>query len=227
MAHFSIETNDSGAVRRILRDGETHSKGVSLEQLFSIVTLYFKAAEANIRLMEREAERSLLRTYGVQSFMMSLTGIEAFSNTYFRLRGEELSNPQIIERVSQRHGSLTNKIRELLAMTPEANIEDQDIVLDRLHELSQLRNTLVHPQWEPASMMLAGSVPLTISGLVENFQAVFEDRTFCREALLWCLLLVARIGRSRGESDASGFLFHWTGNFGLSERQIRSDLGLA
>lgn len=53
MAHFYIDSNDDGSVRRILRDGELHAEGVSLEQLFSIVTLYFKLAASNILLLER------------------------------------------------------------------------------------------------------------------------------------------------------------------------------
>lgn len=227
MAHFLIETNDDGSVQRILRDGEPHAEGVSLEQLFSIVTLYFKVARSNIEFLEKEDEKPLRRAYGVQSFVMSLTGLEAFTNTYFKLQGKELGNRKMIDRVGQQHGSLTKKVKELLAMTPEAQIEDQDTVLNRLHELSQLRNALVHPQWEPASMTLAGNTPVVISGLVQNFQAAFEDRAFCGEALMWCLLLVARIGRSRGIPDVSGFVFHWTGIFGLSEQQIMSELGIS
>ena len=227
MAHFQIETNDDGSVQRILRDGEPHDQSVSLEPLFSIVSPYFKAAELNIQFLEKAEERPLRRTYGMQSFVMIFTAIEAFANTYFRLQGEEFRNRQMIDRVGQRHGSLTRKIRELFAMIPEIQIEDQNMILNRLHELSQLRNALVHPQWQPASMTLAGSTPLGISGLVQNFQAAFEDRTFCREALMWCLLFVARVGRSRGNQDVSGFLFHWTGIFGLSEQQMVSELGLA
>ena len=73
---------------------------------------------------------------------------------------------------------------------------------------------------------LAGGPPVMISGLVQNFQAAFEDRSFCREAFMWCLLLVARVGQSRGNSDVSSFLFPWTGLFGLSEPQIVTELGL-
>lgn len=227
MPHFHIETNDDGSVRRILRDGEPHAEGVSLEQLFSIVTLHFRAAGSNIRLLDTEGKSLSRCAYGVQSFLMALTGLEAFTNTYFKLRAEELGSQQMIDRLGQRHGSLTRKIRDLLATTPEARIDEQDMILDRLHELSQLRNSLVHPQWQPASMTLAGDIPLVISGLVHNFQAAFEDRGFCREALLWCLLLVARVGRSRGNPDVSGFLFHWTGTYGLSEQEIMGELGLA
>lgn len=227
MAHFQIEISVDGRIQGILRDGEPHAASVVLEQLFSIVTLYFTAAEMNIQLLENEKEKLKRRAYGVQSFLMSLTGLEAFTNTYFKLRGEELCDQKVIDRVSQRYGSLTKKIRELLSMTPEGQIEGQDIILDRLHELSQLRNALVHPQWEPASAMLAGNMSLAISGLVQNFQATFEDFAFCHEALMWCLLLIARVGRSRGNSDVTAFIYRWAGIGNLGEREIMNYLGVA
>ncbi|MCR5870904.1 MULTISPECIES: hypothetical protein [unclassified Sphingomonas] len=68
---------------------------------------------------------------------------------------------------------------------------------------------------------------LAISGLVQNFQAAFEAPVFCREALMWCLLIVARVGKARGSADLSGFLFHWTGIYGLTEAHILNELGLA
>ncbi len=226
MAHYHFETNDDGSIRRILRDGEPNPASVSLEPLFSIVTLYFKVAGSNLQLLEREESPPLQRAYGIQAFIMSLTGVEAFTNTYFKLRGDELADLRLAERVGQRHGSVTRKIEELLAMTPEGSIEDQATIIARLHELSLLRNTLVHPQWEPASMTLAGTVPVMIQGLVHNFQAAFEEPSFCREALMWCLLLVARVGKARGNADLSPFLFQWTGIYGLTEAQIMSELGL-
>jgi hypothetical protein len=226
MAHYHLETNDDGSIRRILRDGETNSTSVSLEQLFSIVTLYFKVAGSNLQLLEKEDSKPLRRAYGVQAFIMSLTGVEAFTNTYFKLRGDELADPRLAERVGKRHGSVTRKIEELLAMTPEGTIENQATIIARLHELSLLRNTLVHPQWEPASITLAGTVPVMIQGLVHNFQAAFEEPPFCREALMWCLLLVARIGKASGNADLSSFLYRWTGIYGLTEVQLMSELGI-
>ena len=78
-----------------------------------------------------------------------------------------MAEPRLAVGVGQRHGSVTRKIEELLAMTPEGSIEDQATIIARLHDLSLLRNTLVHPQWEPASMTLAGTVPVMIQGLVD------------------------------------------------------------
>lgn len=226
MAHYHIETNEDGSVRRILRDGEPHGEAVRLEQLFSVVTLYFKVAASNLRLLEQENSALLRRAYGVQSFLMSLTGVEAFTNTFFKLRGDELGDAEMAARVRQRHGSVTRKIEDLLARTPEGGIEGQALIIGRLHELSLLRNALVHPQWEPASVSLAGDTHIVINGLVGNFQAAFEDQAFCREALMWCLLFVARVAKARGNADASAILFHWTGIYGLTEAQIMAELGL-
>lgn len=75
-------------------------------------------------------------------------------------------------------------------------------------------------------MTLAGDVSIMIAGLVRNFQMAFEDGGFCRESLMWCLLLVARIGKSVGNTDVGAFMFHLTGLYGLSERQIMAELGL-
>jgi hypothetical protein len=63
---------------------------------------------------------------------------------------------------------------------------------------------------------VGGLHPIRIGGLVENQQAIFDDIVFSRETLWWCLLVVARIGQSRGEKDLRGFLFHWTGNYDLT-----------
>ena len=43
---------------------------------------------------------------------------------------------------------------------------------------------------------------------------------------MWCLLLVARVGKARGNADLSPFLFQWTGIYGLNEAQIMKELGL-
>ena len=226
MAHYHVETNDDGSARQILRDGEPHGEAVRLEQLFSVVTLYFKSVVRNLQLLEKEQSVQLRRAYGVQSFLMSLTGVEAFTNTFFKLRGDELEDAEMIARVGQRHGSVTRKIEELLTKTPEGDIEEQALIIKRLHELSLLRNALVHPQWDPASMALAGETNIVITGLVGNLQAALEDPAFCREALMWCLLFVARVAKARGNADASPFLFHWTGIHGLTEAQIMAELGL-
>ncbi|MBV7519029.1 hypothetical protein [Ensifer sp. ENS12] len=226
MPHFAFDMDEDGTVRRILRDGEPHQGAVRLEQLQSIVTIYFRLAVFNLEQMSRDEESDRLRCFGLQSFLMSLTGLEAFINTYFHHLGRELNNEAVLKRVQQSHGSLSQKIRELIALTLDGPIRDQDQLIDKVFTLSQMRNEIVHPRWVPSSLTALADGPVVISGLVENRQALFEEQRLCREALLWCLLVVARIATARGHEDVSGFMFHWTGNHGLTLSALLQELDL-
>lgn len=226
MPHFIFDSNEDGTIRQVLKDGEPHQDAVRLEQLFSVVTIYFKLAAFNLGQMVQQEQSEQRRCFGLQSFLMSLTGLEAFTNTFFHLRGQELGNNAMLKRVAQSHGSLSQKIRELIALTPDGPIRDQDRLINQIFALSQLRNEIVHPRWVPSSVTIQGDAPVAIHGLVENRQALFEDRQLCREALLWCLLAVARVAAARGHEDVSGFMFHWTANYGLTLPAILQELGL-
>ena len=226
MPHFVFETNDDGTIRRVLKDGMAHDGAVVLEQHFSVVTTYFRFAARNLRMLGVAETSEDRRFYGLQSILMSMTGLEAFTNTYFHQRAEELGNDGMLARIGQSHGSITRKITDLLEMSGDAPLQGQVALIQRLWELSQLRNEMVHPRWEPSQMVLTGHVPIIIEGLVENRQALFEDIDLCREALNWCLLFVARIAQSLGAADVSAFLFHWTGNYGLTLPTILSNLRL-
>jgi hypothetical protein len=226
MPHFVFYSNEDGTIRRVLKDGQLHQEAVKLEQLFSVVTIYFKLAALNLDQMAQQQQGEGRRCFGLQSFLMSLTGLEAFINTFFHHRGRELGSSAMLERVRQSHGSLSRKIRELIALTPEGPIQDQDQLIDQIFVLSQLRNEIVHPRWVPSSLTVQGTAPVTIEGLVENRQALFEDQQLCRETLLWCLLVVARIAAAQGSEDVSGFMFHWTANYGLTLPAVLQELGL-
>jgi hypothetical protein len=226
VAHFEIEQNDDGTVRQILRDGQHYNSSLKLEQLFSIPKIYFRTSKASLESMHNQPDDRTRRSLGLQVFLMALTGVEAFTNTYFHLRGIELKDERLAKRTQQGYGSLSKKILELSAMTPESEFSDKEVLLEKIFDLSQLRNEIVHPRWTPSSATFQNPAPVVIEGLVENIQATFEDAQFCGEALLWCLLLVARIGEARGEADASGFLFHWTDNYGLTLQNILNDLDL-
>ncbi len=225
MPNFVFETNGDGSIARILKDGQPLEGSVRLEQLYSVVTIYFRLAAHHLALMAQFEDRDQRRAIGLQSFLMSLAGLEAFTNTSFHLRAQELGSEAMIVRIRQTHGSLSRKIGELVAMTPENHVVEQAHVLDRIFELSQLRNEIVHPRWTPSALTITGEVPLNIMGLVENTQAVFEDAALCREALFRCLLVVARVGQARGHAEVSGFMFHWTGNYGLTLEAILDQLG--
>jgi hypothetical protein len=227
MPHYVFRTGENDKIVEILRDGQPHAGGVRLEQAFSIVTVYFRLAASNLSQMSPEQPGQQRRAAGLQSFLMSLTGLEAFTNTYFHLRARELASDAMTQRIERTHGSLSRRIAELVAMTPEPPLIGQDALLQRVFELSQLRNQIVHPRWEPAALTVAREGTLRIEGLVENRQAMFEDQTLCREAMLWCLLVIARIGQSRGGNDVSGHMFHWTANYGLTLHVLLSELGLS
>ncbi|TPI37396.1 hypothetical protein FJ414_13665 [Mesorhizobium sp. B3-1-6] len=226
MPDFVIELQEDGTIRQVFKDGEPHQGAVRLEQLFSVVTVYFKLAALNLDSMIKQEQGEQRRWFGLQSFIMSLTGLEAFTNTFFYLRGQELRSGALLKRVGQSHGSLSKKIKELIALTPDRPMRDQDRLINEIFALSQLRNEVVHPRWVPSSLTLPANAPVTIKGLVENRQALFEDQQFCREALLWCLLVVARVAESRGHLDISAFMFHWTANWGLTTPAILQELGL-
>jgi len=224
--HYVFESDEDGNIARILKDGQPHNQSVHLEQLYSIVTVYFRLASEHLGRMAALQDRNARRCAGLQSFLMGLTGLEAFTNTFFHLRAQELKSEEMMVRIAQTHGSLSRKIIDLIAMAPDGPLVDQEVLLDRIFELSQLRNEIVHPRWTPSALTIAGEVSVNIMGLVENRQAMFEDEALCQEALLWSLLAVARIGQARGYQELSGFMFHWTGNYGLTLGVITSQLGI-
>ena len=226
MPHFVVTSNEDGTVRQILKDGEPYEGSLQLEQAFSVVTIYFQLAVLNLAQMNGE-ERSERRKFGLQSFLMSLTGLEAFANTFFHLLGRHLGSDELLSRVSQPHGSLSQKFRDLIALMPGGPIRDQQLLIDKVFELSQIRNAIVHPRWVPASVTMEGSGPITFRDMVENRQALFEDIQFCRESLFWCLLMLARIGEARENADVSGFMFHWTQCYNVTLSGILGELGLS
>ncbi len=224
MPHFLFDIDANGKISQMFKDEESHQGDLKLEQLFSVVTIYFKLAALNLDQMDQQEQSELRRQYGLQSFLMSLTGLEAFTNTFFHHRGLELGDDAILRRVEQSHGSLSQKIRELITLTFDQPIQDQDQLIDQIFTLSRIRNEIVHPRWIPSSLTIPGNI--TVHGLVENRQALFENQQLCREALFWCLLVIARIAKAVGNEDVSGFMFHWTANYGLTLQIILGELSL-
>jgi hypothetical protein len=116
MPHFVFESDADGNIVRILKDDQLHEESVRLEQLFSIVTVYFRLASEHLERMASLRDSNARRCAGLQSFLMSLTGLEAFTNTFFHLRAQEIESKEMIARIKQSHGSLSKKISELAAM---------------------------------------------------------------------------------------------------------------
>ena len=228
MAHFAFILNDDGSIAHILRDGALHQETVVLEQVHSVVTTYFKAANQNIVAMENITDREQLRFRGLQAFLMCLTGVEAFTNVFFHILGEERQLTELLRRAGRRQGPLIQRLTDCLSLAFHGPLEGQGQLMSRIGELYQLRNQIVHPRWSPASMVMVESdrIPLIIHGMTENFQAAFEDADFCRETYLWCMLLLARVAKAAGNSRVDGFCFHWGGHYGLTEESIMRGLGL-
>jgi len=216
MAEFVFEQNADGTIQKILKDGNPQNTEVRLEQVFSVVTIYFESARHNLAQMNGENDSRSRRRLGMQCFLMSLMGLEAFTNTYFLLRGREQKNSSIERRVNENHGSITKKIESLVKMTFGELLEDQKMLIGQIYQLTQLRHEIVHPKWTPASLEIQSENCIILEGLTENRQAIFEEEKICREALFFCLLVIARVGQISNSQNIEGFLFHWTGFFGLT-----------
>jgi hypothetical protein len=226
MPHFSLHTNEDGSIRQILRDGQPYDTAIRLEPAYSIVSTYFKLAAGNLKPMPQDADGEMRRFHGLQAFLMSLTGAEAFTNIYFQLLAHERGNTELLAKVSERYGPLVPRLAACLELAFDSPLDDQGSLLQRIRDLYQLRNQIVHPRWDPASVTIGGTIPILIAGMSQNFQATFEDEAFCREAFLWCLLLIVRVARAAGNTSTESFCFFWTGVEGLTEEWLVSQLGL-
>lgn len=225
MPHFTIKTNDDGSIAEILKDGAPHAEGIRLEPAWAIVRTYFELAAGNLKPMAGDVDAEMRRFHGLQTFLMSLTGVEAFTNVFFLLLGHERNDHAII-KATGKQTPLVKRLEGLIELAFGKKLSDHELILERVRRLYQLRNQIVHPRWEPASMVLGGEVPVFIAGLAQNFQATFEDEAFCREAFLWCVLLVARVGQAAGNTDISGFCHFWAAVYGLKEDWLLKELGL-
>jgi hypothetical protein len=179
---------------------------VRLELPNSIVRSYFSAALRSFHAMQPETDAPELRDFGLQSFLMSLTGLEAFTNVYFHRRGHTTGPPELIARANDRK-PVEHKVSHLPRIAFGSNLPDQKLLNRKVRELYDLRSSIVHPRVTLSSMFFEG---VAVSGMVQNFQQAFEDRELCREALRWCLLVVARIGIAAHEMGDM-FVNYWTG----------------
>lgn len=222
MPHFTILTDNDGRVQKILRDGEPYNERVTLEPPHQIVSTYFKIARANLDAMKTVREAKQKRHYGLQAFLMSLTGVEAFTNVFFQLRARERGNPKLAKR-AEKQGPLVERLRACLVLAFDEPLPEQDTLLDRIQKLYRLRNDIVHPRWQPVSVSMSG---LAIDGVCQNFQATFDDQDFCEEAYWWCVNLVAQVGLASGNEAIEGPCFYWAGLYMLTQEVLAEKLGL-
>ena len=132
MPQFEFKINEDGSIARILRGNLPHAQSVTLEQVYSVVTIYFRLAETNLMQLSGQTSNEKKRSFGLQSFLMSLTGLEAFTNTYFHLRGDQLKNNEILRRIEKRSGPLSEKFRDLVALTNDGPLSFEDNLIARM-----------------------------------------------------------------------------------------------
>lgn len=225
MAKFDVISNLDGSTKQILKDGVTISK-LSLEQHYAIVSVYFiSSAYSNNKIRETNDSKER-RMHGMQSFIMCIAGLEAFANTFFYQRAIETGKNDILRRIKQNNGSLSKKIDDLINMSFSTKIRNQNAIIDKIFQYYTLRNEITHPHWEPSSVTFGDNAPITINGLTENSQVAFEDYDLCVSVFFWSLLLISRIGEICGNNNTSGFIFYWTGQYGVSIDKIEKFLNI-
>ena len=209
MAHFVFQLNEDETIRSIHKDGVLVATATRLEMPVAIVQTYFKSAIRDLAQMTLDdADRDANRHHGLQCFLMSLVGVEAFLNVFFHQVGRERNLPAVIDLANKDKATIEHKIAHLPRQAYGTPLVAQKRLTKKMRELYDLRSKIVHPKWQPSMMSMPG---LVIDGMVENFQMVFEDRDFCREALRWCLLVIARIGIHAAEGAPNDhFVQHWT-----------------
>lgn len=221
--NFEYDDDGSGRIKAIYREGKQLTKGIRLEPPSAIVQTYFKAAFRNCRAMtENEDDREDNRHNGLQSFLMSLVGLEAFLNIHFHMVGREKNLPEVIKAVTVGKSTVENKIKNLSYTCYNKHLADQKLISKKIRELYDLRSAIVHPKWEP---MTLGMAEMVIDGMSDNFQQAFEDREFVRESMRWCLLVVARVGLLNSPETADLFMKRWTTLSDTNETLSR-DLGI-
>ncbi len=223
MAHFEIQQDQDGKICEIIRDGKKVAAPFKLEQPDSIVKIYFDIASSSLLQLETVEQHEKRRAFGLQSFLMSLTGLEAFANTYFQMRGDELSNPSIKELINKESGKMTERLKTLIKAVGDGPLVDQQDLIASIGQLAAARNGLVHPKWAQSTIEFGSQGPF-ISGLVENPHIPFESPVYCRRALLTCLLFVARVAEVRKVQQMEAFIFRWTGISNISLPGLLSEL---
>lgn len=228
MPHYVIIQNEDGTIKSIEKDGASHETPVQLEQHYRLSSIFFESASECLEAMSNAEEDDRRRKLGIQSFIMVLTGLEAFVNTFFHQISIAKNDEKSIEYIQKSRDSLTEKIRKLIKKTSLNQLYDQDFLLQQIHGLSQLRNELVHTKWSPTSIEFKSIQNLRIEGLTENRHRQFEEIQFCKESILWCMLLIARIyeaiPENAGKHNHAGFLFRWTGTYGFSLERLVEEL---
>lgn len=210
MSHFEFDFNEDGSIHAIYKDGKPYEGGVSLESPNSVARTYFEIAIRELAAMKAEDDPDFAssdnRSHGLQAFLMSLVGTEAFLNVYFHVAGLQIGSDAAVD-LATNDKTIEQKLAHLPRLIWGEPLQGSKKLCAKIRELYNLRSNLVHPKYAPSSIAMQGMI---IAGVFDNPQKLFEDREFCREAIRWCLLIVARIG-VRGSPTDSRFVEFWTG----------------
>lgn len=210
MSHYELDMDEQGNTRAIYKDGEL-IESVNLESPNSFVQTYFAAAVRNLAAMKNVDEDPYgdvardNRHFGVQCFLMSLLGVEAFLNIYFHQVGLERGLENVID-LANSDRAIEHKLAHLPRQAFGTTLPHSKKLCGRMRSLYDLRSRLVHPKFTPSSVVFDGWM---YAGFAENEQKRFEDSEYCREALRWCLLVIARIGVHSGTTRWD-FVYNWT-----------------
>ena len=211
MPKFEMQfASDGKTVGRILKDGADHKKGVVLEQCYSVVSIYFEMAAREIDLSRSLTDQKKLRESGLKCLLFCMTGIEAFTNTYFLLISSNENRDSILKVIESKTGTTLERLKDLMKIAFVRKAVHHVSLFGTLSRMQDLRHHIVHPKWVPSS---ASFDNIEIRGLVENKLSACEDKKFIQKTYYWSILLLAEIARLEVGTEVPGFLFYWAGVF--------------
>jgi hypothetical protein len=177
---FEYEPNTDGRIKTIYKDGKSLKKSVRLEMPQNIVQTYFTSAAVNLSEMTTDPEhRQRNRHYGLQAFLMSLVGLEAFLNVHFHMLGREMNLPRVVEAVTTGNGTVQSKIKNPSHACYGTHIPGQRTINKRIRELYNLRSDIVHPKGEPSRIGMPG---LIIQGESDKLRLARVTNTYGRRS---------------------------------------------
>ena len=208
MPHFIFHNTEDGSISHITKDGEHLATSVTLVHPNQIIRTYFQAAARALVVHDAAVGIDEKIQIGVQGFLASLFGLEAFLNVFFLIAAREHGNVALEHSVENSKLQVISKLKNWPYQLYGAYIQNQRNVCGRLRWLYDVRNNLVHPRMEWSTLWTNG---LAIDGVVENPQRPLADSAYCQQAFELTLLAVLRIGSISGTHNTSQFCGHWTG----------------
>jgi len=221
MPLFVFHSNEDGSISHTTKDGDILVEPVTLVHPNQIIRTYFQSASR--ALVEHDAvEGDEKVQVGVQGFLASLFGLEAFLNVFFLVAAREHGNATLESAIESDNLQVTSKLKNWPQQIYGAYIQNQKEVGKRLTSLYKLRNELVHPHMEWSTLWMSG---VMLEGVVENPQRPLADRAFCQQAFELTLLAVLRVGLLASPQQAAQFCAQWTGVHAIeSELSARLEL---